>query len=375
MTYAPPRRWTSSATTVTINSTATALSAAAAALSSNSWGVFLGPTTPTAQYGLSYEQNHPVSGLACDPTEDGSQTTGHSAISWFGKGCYDPTTKRVTWASTGAGNLYPGGYVYNTQPFYDEALNRWTVSRGFRSLNEASSNADPTGHGYDNNCISVSRRRLYKTKLSQCEIMVYDLDNNTWLNQIDGAYFANLEGYSSPGAMDYIPSRDALWRFTYKNGFMRLLSLDLTTTNTWSVVLDGVWGTPVGYGGCMSFNPRAYSNAGGVMIGESGCWRVNTTGTATATSVGLPAGITMTMETAAHLCRDPVGDGWFWVNPNNRALWKYSFAGGWQSVSTVPSGIDLGAFLMVPIDDYGVIWFIGSNVAAGDSTRAYLYKP
>ena len=110
-------------TTVTVSTSS--LQVTAGALASGSFQNF-------EQASLSARTPHPTSNTACDVTEDGSQFVGHPAIDWAAKGCYDPVTRKVMWASCGAGNLRSGGYVFNTQAIYSEQTTPGRFEERFR---------------------------------------------------------------------------------------------------------------------------------------------------------------------------------------------------------------------------------------------------
>jgi hypothetical protein len=380
LTY--PRRVASTATTLTVSavaSTALEVAAATTGFDSNEFLAFHGQTSLTTQYGLSYLQNHPNSNIPCDPTEDGAQYEGHVCIDWAAKGCYDTQSKRVMWASCGAGNNVAGGYVYNTMPFYDETLNRWTVSRAFRGADESTS-ANPIVHMYDGNAIDVARRRFYRKKFESRVIMVYDLDTNTWLNNLTYTG-GEPTAYGYDVGMDVVPSTGKLWLRGYLNGSEIVAVWEVDPQNPGGAARTVVSGSPLGTysnGSVCCYNPRAFSGVGGMFVGgqNGAIIRIDTEAVSNSLSTIPPNNGNFLWAHKAHLCRDPVGDGWLYANQNGY-MYRLTSAGTWTQRAQLPGGLatpDSGwAFVMVPIDHLGVVWIIAQRTIG--PTRAWLYKP
>lgn len=394
-TWLPPRLKQSGTSSVSITGTSTLLSQKAAALASNNFAVFLGSslteatdiTLSSQAGGLSYRQAHYYTGTMVDPTEDGQTSnditppagpTGNkTAMDWAGKGCYDSQAKRVMWAGTGAFGAVASTPI-NRLAIYDETTATWSVDRGF-APGETTSD-DGSGHTYDGNCIDVSGRRFFKKKFARA-FYVKNLATNTWSKV---AYSSGEpSGYGWDAGMDYIPSLDRLWvRSIYSaNNSSMLLELNPTTGAPTLLLHSGQLGSDNAPSVC-SFNPRAYGGNGGVFVGGSNAYTVNTTGTPTATAnaTGKPTGQFL-WANGAHVCRDPVGNGWLHCSYDGW-IWRLSDAGGtWQQRAQLPVQIrtDLTNnnrydIVMIPIDAYGVVWIIGGQNQLG-TTRAWLYKP
>jgi hypothetical protein len=386
-----PRRTTSTATSLTVTAPATTalqIAVQTAGFDSNEFLVFHGQTNLTAQYGLGYEQPHPLEGtnppafFDCDPTEDGASSSSHTAIDWAAKGLYDPTSKRVFWASCGAGNNFSGGYVYNTMPLYDETLNRWTVSRAFRGANETTS-ATPIVHMYDGNALDVSGRRFYRKKLSSREIMVYDLANEVWLNNI---FYSGGEptSYGGDAGMDWIPSRNRLWIRGIQSGTNDPILFEVDpaagSPSASTIAVGAAIGGDQAPSVCI-FNPRAFGGAGACFIGGPSAHivRVDTWAISSASSGKPTAANSFTWPHRAHACRDPVGDGWLYACDDG-FMYRLSSAGVWSQRAPLPEQFanagwgtsSSWSLVMVPIDEYGVVWLIST---AGATNRAWLYKP
>lgn len=376
-TYLAPRRVISTATTITLQSATTALSKAAEAAPSQAFTQFDGR-------GLSARSPHPTSGVPCNVTEDGF-AAGHTAIGWGAKGCYDPTTKRVMWASTGANVIgTANARAYDTLAIYDEAANNggglWSDSRGFYASNSATSTTAAIGHLYDSLCIDVTGRKFYKQTFpsSVNELWVYDLDAGTWL-AVTGA-----PQYSSArlGALEFIPTRGAngaIWCCARNNAN--------TIRRIWEKQLpDGAWTEIVstGLGSLvtssealpMSYNPRSKL----VFVGglSNTAYIINPSSLAI-TPTTHPAGGSFAAEHRAHLCKDPAGNGWLYFDAYDTGrVYKCLSTGAWTNEAVLPQpDLQVGSlnpFIVVPIDDYGVVWLVrGSNT--GGSPAAFLYRP
>ncbi len=370
-------RLKSSPTTITVNSPAkTALEAAARAATANAFYPFTGN-------GLSTRLLHPGGprgGYQCDVTEDGSQWDGHTAIDWAAKGVYDPQSKKVMWAGCGAGNNLAGGYVYNTQAIYDETNNQWSTVRGFKGANETTS-ATPIVHNYDGNAIDATGRRFYRKKLAR-EVMVYNLDTGAWLNNIQYSS-GEPNNYGWNAGMDFIPSRNRLWIRSVRNGddASTLFELDPGTGTITEILSGGAIGNDSQTSVC-SFNPRAFGNAGGVFVGGTNAYTVRVDTLAVQdNSAGKPSAsgsFSWNNSPAArnqHLCRDPVGDGWLYASTDGY-MYRLTSNGTWMKRALLPAELRNGSnfdWMMVPIDTYGVVWFITKQGVGPE--RAWLYKP
>lgn len=358
----------SSPTTVTV-AQQSALVIAAAGMSPNSFVLFQQPS-------LSARNAHPTSGRLCDVTEDGAAYVGHTAVDWAGKGCYDPVSRRVMWASCGAGNNASGGNVFNVQAIYSEAGNSWSATRNFQAPGETTSN--PLGHMYDSNCIHVAGRRFYKKKFDSDDrkILVFNLDTNAWTTAIssppDEAYGAG------DGAMEVVPTRGssgAIWLVSLARAsdLPKLWEYNIAT-QAWSTLLDtGSFGAPGSNTPVMSYNPRGFDGAGGVLVGtRAGAWTVRADTLARASAGTAPTPLTMPYD--GHLCRDPAGPGWLYASDSG---YMYRCDGTvWTQRARLPDQLGAGGnrqpLVVVPIDAYGVLWIIA---AQGSTNRAWLYKP
>jgi hypothetical protein len=303
----------------------------------------------------------------------------HTAIDWAAKGLYDPTSKRVFWASCGAGNMNVGQYIYNTMPTYDEAQNRWTVSRGFRSANESTS-AGPIGHIYDGHALDVAGRRFYRKRFGPREIMVYDMANNVWLNSFTYSG-GEPSSYGGDAGMDFIPTTGKLWIRAIQSGTDAPLLFEVNPANSVirTIAAGAALGGETAVMGPCSYNPRAFSGAGACFVGASNAYVVRCdTEAVFSYGSGKPAAAqNFLWPHRAHLCRDPVGDGWLYACADG-FMYRLTSSGTWTQRAALPSQIanflSVGiAVIMVPIDAYGVVWIISN--ANKDGPRAWLYRP
>jgi hypothetical protein len=351
-------------TTVTISTSA--LQIAASQLAAGGFASFEQPS-------LSIRTAHPVSGLLCDVTEDGAGSLGHTAIDWAGKGCYDPISRQVLWASCGAGNNSAGGFAHNTLATYSEAGNTWTASRGFRAPGE--SNTNPIGHMYDSNCVDVAGRRLYKKKFGAAEILVYDLDSRSWTGVISSP--SDEASYARDGGMDIVPTRGAkgaIWLVSWRrsDNLPQLWEFDIASQR-WSILVSGgAFGAPSGNVAIVSYNPRALDGAGGVLVGNgAGCWTVRADTLAVSATAGPPRSLTLPHD--GHLSRDPTGGGWLLVSSDG---YLYGTTGStWARLSRLPGVLGTPnhqqPVVITPLDQYGVVWIVTSQ---GSGSRAWIYK-
>lgn len=373
--WVSPRRAMSGSVTVAVTNDSV-LSVAAAAVASNAFAPFHGQSNLTAQYGLSYEQAHPTSGILCDVTEDGASSSGHTAIDWGAKGCYDPTGKRVMWASCGAGNNGVGGKVYNTHAIYDEAQNRWTANRNFQSPNE--SNTNPIVHLYDGMALDVVGRKFYRKKFPEQFILIYDLTANAWVNGIVGPSGESV--YARTGALEFIPTRGTqgeLWQFGYDsdNDTPKLWKYDVASATWITAIASGNLGPQGSLSGTfMSYNPRAFGGVGGVLVGNSSAsslYTIRCDNLVVSSCSQSPS--TIAQSNNMHVCRDPVGTGWLHF-ANNGNVYRCDGSTWALRYSAMPGRLN-GQFLAmisVPIDAYGVVWNV---IEAGTGDRAWLYRP
>jgi len=352
-------------TTVTVSTSS--LQVTAGALASGSFQNF-------EQASLSARTPHPTSNIACDVTEDGSQFVGHPAIDWAAKGCHDPVTRKVMWASCGAGNLSGGGYVFNTQAIYSEQTNAWTVRRSFQA--PGSTGSTPIGHMYDSNCIHVEGRRFYKKSFSNAEILEFDLDADAWLGTFPSP--TDEAAYARDGGMDVVPTRGArgaLWLVSWRRGDNRpqLWECDLAKRQWFILLQGGDFGAPSYNSALLSYNPRAFGGIGGAFVGTgAGAWTVRADTLAVKSIAPPPA--PLSLPHTGHLCRDPAGPGWLLAGADGR---MYSCDGNaWTERGRLPGVLAVSnhkrPVVMVPIDAYGVVWIITEQNGAA---RAWLFKP
>lgn len=393
-----PRRAISTDTAINITSSQTLLSQKAATLASNSLALFLGRsliqatdlTLAVQAGGLSYRSPHYYTGTNVDPTEDGQTANDISgppggdgnktAVDWAGKGCYDSQGKKIYWASTGAFGAVASTPI-NKLTTYDETSAAWSAERGFAPGGETTSD-NGSGHHYDGNCIDVTGRRFFKKKFAR-EAYVRDLTNGSW------SKFSWSSGepsaYGQDGGMEWIPSRNRLWvRSIYSANDSSML-MELTTTGGVTPLLhSGQIGADNAPSVC-SLNPRAKGGVGRVFIGGTNGYIVDVDNLALQTSTGKPAlASNMNWANNAHLCRDPVGNGWIYACRDGY-LYNISETGVWTQKIQLPQEIrndyaNNGRFdfVMVPIDlvagEYGVVWIVGGQTQLGQN-RAWLYKP
>lgn len=382
-------RITSLATTITVTSPSMALRAAIAGLRSGSFVEF-------NQASLWARTTDPRGGppdfYAANPTEDGANYVGHTMIDYGGKWCWDPVTRRGMWAGNGANpagrNVRIYSHLYNVHSVYDELTNGWTASRGIKCPNEGS-DPDCIVHVLHNNAIDVVGRRFFKKKFRTDDIMVYDLDGRQWLNTFPGpsAFEAT---YARDGAMEVVPNRGArgaLWVLaTSRNtDHSRLVEYDLATGGPWSLLKDSPnFGTQNNGASCMSYNPRAFGGAGGVLCGNnSGSYSVRVDNLEVA-SAGTPPQ-KMVAPNGAHLAADPAGSGWFYVASDG---FLYANDGTtWKKVTQMPSDLKTPGntypVVVCPLHqdsggNYGVLWIVAGQLpshAATNGVCGWLYKP
>jgi hypothetical protein len=382
-------RITSQATTITVAAPSMALRSAIAGMRNNSFVEF--------NQGSLWSRTPDPRGSAPDfypanPTEDGANNVGHTMIDYGGKWCWDPVTRRGMWAGNGAN---PAGrsvriysHLYNVHSVYEEGTNSWTATRGIKGPNEG---ADPDCivHVLHNNAIDVVGRRFYKKKFRTDEIMVYDLDNRQWLNTMPGP--GALEAsYARDGAMEVVPTRGskgALWVLatSKSSDHSRLVEYDLASGGPWTLLKDSPnFGTQKSGTSCMSFNPRAFGGAGGVLCGNnSGTFAIRVD-TLAVTPAGTPPQV-MVAPNGAHLAADPAGQGWYYVASDG---YLYANDGAsWRRVIQMPSDLKTPGHthpvVVCPLHrdssgNYGVLWIVAGQMPSHGATNGvcgWLYKP
>jgi hypothetical protein len=360
----------------------TALGTAAAALASNAFSTITG-TNITAT------SAHPDSGLDTSWFEDGRPPGAVTMLGYYGKGCYDPTTRRALWMSSGYStsgnsNLDSSGRRWNTMPTYTESSNQWSAVRGFRAADETDT-TNALGHGYDSNCIDVTGRRLYKYKNYHGGIYVHNLDTGAFLSTIAPPGGLNSNNWWPP--MEFIPTRGtsgALWLWAWpsgEGGNGALYEYQIGGSGWTQIVglasFSGTMSDP-DYGPVMSYNPRAFSGAGAVFMAGSNGARIVRCDTLAVSNPGFGPGTPdMGGGYNSGFCRDPVGDGWIQMHNSSGRVWRYSSANGWQNRAALPGFLSAGTprnFVVIPIDAYGVVWAISWG-AGSRSVDAAIYKP
>lgn len=367
-------RITSKPTTISVQSQTT-LSSEAHATASNSFRIFAGG-------GLSTRVAHPISGVEVDVTEDGArgaQPT-YTTVDWCGKGAYDPTTKRVLWMGKGIGNR-AGGWVHNTLAVYNESIDRWSATRAFR-LPGVGETAYGIGHTYDNNCISITRRRLYKKQFTldggfgSGNFHVYNLDTNSFEGGI-AAPRGDDASYGI-GPADVVPTRGkggAIWyaNSTNSDTRTRLMEYDIAGAGWLEILPPGSFPALPAHmrdGGALSYNSRAFGGAGGALLlgGSTTAYTVGAD-TMAVTAVGA-APMTLGLPHNAHVCRDPSGTGWLMFGSDGYVYRCDSSS--WTRRAALPSVLTGANFIIIPIDVYGVVWVIRERPSSGE--RAWLYR-
>jgi hypothetical protein len=395
MPWTPPRRATSTATTVTVNSSATALKTAAAATGSGTFNEFI-QTTFWTRYAHPLTGSYPAGNFYdANVGEDAANSTGHTHIDYGGKWCYDPVRRKGMFLANGANpvgstiRIY--SHVWNTLALYDEASNTWSTQRAVKCPDEG---ADPDCivHILHNNTIDATNGILYKKKFRGADrIMRYDIANNTFLNTIPTAVGIEPDNYAHDGAMEWIPTRGtggALWLFCVdrNNDRPRLAEYNIAT-GVWSVIVNspafGTGTTTATY--CMSYNPRAFGGAGGVLCGSANGPYTVRCDTLAVASAGTPPQA-MVPANGLKLCADPVGDGWYYSSTTTGYLYRCN-GSTWTQVVQLPSDLatpgNTYPSVLCPIhregaSDYGVIWILGGQMPSRGATNgmgSWLFKP
>ena len=402
MAYVAPRRAVSTATSVTINADAPSpLLTAANAASSNTFTSFI-------QNSFWERVTHSLAGsyppgnfYDCNVGEDGANASGHTHLDYGGKWCYYPGngaagTRKAAFMANGANpvgstiRIY--SHVWNTLAIYDEASNTWSTQRGVKAPNEG---ADPDCivHILHNNTIDYTTGILYKKKFRGTdEILRYNLLTDTMLNTIPTAVGIEPNAYSHDGAMEFIPTRGAsgaLWLHCVdRNTDRPMLAEYNIATGVWSSIVAsgastfGTGTTTATY--CMSYNPRAFSGAGGVLCGNgNGAFKVNCS-TLAVSSAGTPPQ-SLIPANGLKLCADPVSDGWYYSSTTTGYLYRCNGT-TWTQIIQLPSNLatpgNTYPSVLCPIhaegSNYGVIWILAGQLPSHGATNgmaSWLYKP
>jgi len=373
-------------TTIVVNPSMTALAQAAAAAPSNAFTQFHGG-------GLNTQIRHPYpregTTYMCDVTQDG-QAYEHTILDWCGKGSYDPINRRVQFFGHGTGSG-AGQWRWNMLPYYDEATDLWSAIRSFRhSDQQTNDNALSMTHIYDNNCIDIAGRRLYKKQFlndndsfSSGKWFVFNLD--TWQLMPSMSPASGDVGGTAFGPADFIPTRGKAGRIWYANhNPVRIWEYDVTTGTgigaNWTVILPAgsfpaLNFNPANNGGAMSYNPRALGGQGAVLIGggSTATYVVNCV-TLQVTTVA-PAPIIVWPPYHGRLCKEPNGAGWLLFLPTSAGghVWRCDGTQWTRRAAAPPAFYGI----VIPIDNYGVVWCISTRPWSNVETtpRAWLYKP
>jgi hypothetical protein len=398
--YSGPRRKTSTSTTITVNSSATALKTAAANTGSGTFNEFI-QTTFWTRYAHPLTGSYPAGNFYdANVGEDAANSTGHTHIDYGGKWCYDPVRRKGMFLANGANpvgstiRIY--SYVWNTLGLYDEASNTWTTQRAVKCPDEG---ADPDCivHILHNNTIDTAAGILYKMKFRGSEgIMRYNIATNTFLNTI-GRPPMEPTFYGHDGGLEYIPTRGtsgALWCFhADRNNNTPMISEYDIASGVWSTLLSSA-GSQLGIRPpddivrtmAISYNPRAFSGAGGVLVGSiGGNFKVNCATLAISSAGTSPREITP--ANGLKLCADPVGTGWYYADNNVTGYMYFCDGTNWTQVAQLPSDLSTPGntypAVLCPIhregaSDYGVIWLLAGQLPSRPSTNgmgSWLFKP
>lgn len=369
----------------------TALQTAAAGMSSNTFLEFI-------QNSFWQRSQHPAEAGApldffdCNMGEDGANALGHTMIDYGGKWCYDPTYKQAMYMAVGANPIGQGdgtraySYLWNARVVYDEASNLWAAQRSIKCPNEGS-DPDVIVHILHNNTIGNGIH--YKGKFRTAEIMRFNLATQAFIDTIPRP--SNEASYARDGAIEYIPTRGtgqgALWLYGWSSStdHGRLWEWDIATASVaadWTILKDTpTFGTSnPGSGTVMSYNPRAFSGAGGVLLGgATGAFTVRCDNL-TVAGAGTPP-MTLNAPNGAKLTRHPTGTGWLFYSSTHGYL--YSCDGStWAQLVQLPGDLadtsNTYPAVLCPIDEYGVIWIIAGqlpNRGATNGMHSLLYKP
>jgi hypothetical protein len=400
-----PRRAMSGSVTVEVTAN-TPLKSAAAATASGSFNLFL-------QNSFWERSPHPLTGsypagnfFDANPGEDAANSTGHTHIDYGGKWCYDPVRRKGMFLANGANPVGQSpnpsdririySYVWNTLALYDEQSNTWSTQRAVKCPDEG---ADPDSivHILHNNTIDAAAGILYKMKFRGSEgIMRYNIGTNTFLNTI-GRPPLEPSAYGHDGGLEWIPTRGAsgaLWCFhADKNNNTPMISEYNIATGVWSTLLSSAGsqlgtrpGDDIVRTMAISYNPRAFGGAGGVLVGSiGGNFKVNCSTLAISSAGTGPRDITP--ANGLKLCADPVGTGWYYADNSVTGYMYFCDGSTWTQVAQLPS--DLGTpgniypAVLCPIhregaSDYGVIWLLAGQLPSRSATNgmgSWLFKP
>jgi hypothetical protein len=406
----PPRRVTSTATTITVSSAQTLLAQAANDPSgwTNGFKPFHGGGLNTTS---SWYDSWANSNVLADVTCDGDpivQPAYHTMLEWCGKGSYDPITKQVIFMGHGTGSGL-GLYRYNTLTRYDEQNNLWIARRGWM----ADGDENGIGHMYDNNCISIPARKAFKKQFHYTEpgdpsggtgpFHVYNIDSDSFGTPIYGPVEAYGYGYSCADVATTRGTQGRLWYVHTVSGSngANLSEYDIATGLATSNSNRTAWGSPIvgsaslpgltfgteGQNWNIAFNPRAFGGAGGAIINggaSSGASYKGTSYTVRADTLAVaqitwPGATPLDGRQNGHLCREPNGTGWLLFDNTARQVWRCRPGdSSWTMIaSSLPTALTTySAILVIPIDDLGVVWIIRERITTQDPVeRAWLYKP
>jgi hypothetical protein len=391
-----PRRAMSGSVTVE-RTTTTALKTAAAATASGAFNLFIQPTFWT-RYPHPLVGSYPAGNFYdANVGEDAANATGHTHIDYGGKWCYDPVRRKAMFLANGANpvgstiRIY--SHVWNTLGLYDEASNTWSTQRAVKCPDEG---ADPDCivHILHNNTIDVTNGILYKKKFRGTDrIMRYDIAANAFLNTIPTAVGIEPDAYGHDGALEWIPTRKssgALWLHCVDRQTDRPMIAEYDIAlGTWASLIAsgassfGTGTTTATY--CMSYNPRAFGGAGGVLCGNgNGAFKANCS-TLAVSSAGTPPQ-SLVPANGLKLCADPVGDGWYYSSTTTGYLYRCD-GSTWTQVAQLPSDLatpgNTYPSVLCPIhregaSDYGVIWILAGQLPSRGATNgmgSWLFRP
>jgi hypothetical protein len=397
MSWVPPRRVTSSPTSVSVvnPSAMTTLAMEASLTTPGTFRAFEGA-------GLRTQTPHYYTGNLVDVTQDGAANA-NTAIDWCSRGCYDPVRKRVQTVGTGqGGNGLLNTNWRNTHTVFDETLDggvgRWSATWGFVP---PGSNTVEIMHQLCYQALDYVNRRYYRGKYHEGVVMICDMDTMEWIGSIAQPPSDN---FSRDYALDYIPTigeRGAIWAWVRRNsGFEELwqklippvseekfLPTAEVAPYTWTQLITNGWrGSYDGRSMPMSYNPRSNKVfCGGRSYDEA------TSGIAFIVDCANPtvSGV-ITVDTTPmtrywrgphemHICTDPVNDGWIYF-ANTGRMWRIRADGTFSDIGQGPGIIgtpgNIADYQLFSIDPYDVIWIIGGTYYfRNEPSRGWLYKP
>jgi hypothetical protein len=287
-----------------------------------------------------------------------------------------------------------GESPYTTYPFEIwtstfPTLSRITLTNAGSGVHTAWDQPKVAVHLLNTNAIDVAGRRHFKKKFREGDrFLVRSLTTGAWsavpLSPPLGASGAEF------GAFEFIPTRGTsgmLWCWETANGadngLMRIYEINPTTGASSVILSASNFGSAGGStSGPMTYNPRAFGGAGGVLVGGQGTqtWKVNCATLAVSSAGQSPT----TMGPAYNLAvvRDPIGDGWYAMSVSLRKLY-YCNGSSWTEVASLPTEIAADSNVtMVAIDRetpnrYGALWIFGSavTISGQNNCGGWLYKP